>query len=293
MPRMDKIDGLLNQICQNAARLLNASASSIFLKEGDSFRMRAAHGDCKHLIYEAIYKPGEGITGWIAQGNDFVANNNDQLTSDPHWKGKYDWVETERPCRGLVGLPLKSGNEIIGLIKVENKKDNIFTQGDVDLLKIFAETASEAIETNQQLMREIKGKLYVFVLMPFKGFDDFYEFAIRQSVNRLEHYCERVDERHFTGRISTEIYKCIERANYIIADMTGKNPNVFYEVGYAHALRKEVILLAQDKEDIPFDLQDVNHILYHGNIRSLAKAIEERLGALIAGDRQRFGGVAV
>ena len=44
--------------------------------------------------------------------------------------------------------------------------------------------------------------------------------------------------------------------------MTGRNPNVFYETGYAHALGKHVILLTQEAKDIPFDLKHYQHIIY-------------------------------
>ena len=59
--------------------------------------------------------------------------------------------------------------------------------------------------------------------------------------------------------------------------MTGRNPNVFYEVGYAHALQKEVILLTQDADDIPFDLRVHNHIVYEGKIMRLQELLRKRL----------------
>ncbi len=53
--------------------------------------------------------------------------------------------------------------------------------------------------------------------------------------------------------------------------MTGRNPNVFYEVGYAHALGKIVLLLTQNAEDIPFDLKHRPHTVYAGKIETLRK----------------------
>jgi hypothetical protein len=58
------------------------------------------------------------------------------------------------------------------------------------------------------------------------------------------------------------IYNQISKADFIVADMTGKNPNVFYEVGYAHALDKLVILVTKKDSDIPFDLKQRRHIIY-------------------------------
>ncbi|MBF0539640.1 MAG: hypothetical protein HQL03_15465 [Nitrospirae bacterium] len=65
----------------------------------------------------------------------------------------------------------------------------------------------------------------------------------------------------------------------IIADMTGKNANVFYEVGYAHASGKEVILLTQKAEDIPVDLRNFNHIVYDGKLYILKEELEKRVTA--------------
>ena len=49
--------------------------------------------------------------------------------------------------------------------------------------------------------------------------------------------------------------------------MTGRNANVFYEVGYAHALGKIVLLLTKNADDIPFDLKHHQHIVYGGSVR--------------------------
>lgn len=68
--------------------------------------------------------------------------------------------------------------------------------------------------------------------------------------------------------------------------MTGRNPNVFYEVGYAHALGKIVILLTQDTNDIPFDLKHHQHIVYKGKIDELRKALLPKLRWAI-GEAQR------
>jgi hypothetical protein len=59
--------------------------------------------------------------------------------------------------------------------------------------------------------------------------------------------------------------------------MTGKNPNVFYEVGYAHAMKKPCALITQNSSDIPFDLQHHAHIIYGGRIAELKSSLTSRL----------------
>ena len=102
-------------------------------------------------------------------------------------------------------------------------------------------------------MPATKPKPFVFVLMPFdSSFDDIYNLGISAACKEAGAYCERVDEQVFEERILERIYNQIATAHIIIADMTGRNPNVFYETGYAHALGQRTILLTKKAEDIPF-----------------------------------------
>jgi hypothetical protein len=81
----------------------------------------------------------------------------------------------------------------------------------------------------------------------------------------------------FQETILQRIYNQIAKADLIVADMTTRNPNVFYEVGYAHALGKPVILLTQEADDIPFDLKHYPHIIYGKSISTLLAALESRV----------------
>jgi nucleoside 2-deoxyribosyltransferase len=56
-------------------------------------------------------------------------------------------------------------------------------------------------------------------------------------------------------KVLERVYNQIAKADIIVAEMTGRNANVFYETGYAHALNKRVVLLTQNANDIPFDLK--------------------------------------
>lgn len=113
-------------------------------------------------------------------------------------------------------------------------------------------------------------QIFAFVLMPFdKAFDDIYKIGIKETANSLEILAERVDEQIFREGILERIYRQIELADLIVADMTGQNPNVFYEVGYAHAKGKLCILLTQNADDIPFDLKHHRHIVYGNSIGDL------------------------
>ena len=130
-------------------------------------------------------------------------------------------------------------------------------------------------------------KPFVFVLMPFHGdFGDIYKFGIKGAAAEVGAYAERVDEQHLAGGMLDRIYNQISKADVIVADMTGQNPNVAYEVGYAHALDKVVVLLTQRDEDIPFDLRHHQHIVYGGKIDALRTALTSRLVWAIAESRK-------
>lgn len=134
-------------------------------------------------------------------------------------------------------------------------------------------------------------KPFVFVLMPFnEDFDDIYKLGIKEAAKEVGAYAERVDEQIFNEGILERIFNQISKADVIVADMTGRNPNVFYEVGYAHALGKVVLLLTQKADDIPFDLKHKQHIIY-GNggskIQSLRSELTPRLNWAISESRRK------
>lgn len=121
-------------------------------------------------------------------------------------------------------------------------------------------------------------KPFAFVIMPFlREFDDIYQLGIKPACESAGAYAERVDEQIFHESILQRIYNQISKADVIIADMTGRNPNVFYEAGYAHALGKPVILLTKAAEDIPFDLKHYPHIVYGGRITDLIPELVKRV----------------
>ncbi len=102
-----------------------------------------------------------------------------------------------------------------------------------------------------------------FVLMPFaKEFDPVYKRCIEPTLFKRKWVCKRADGIFKPQEIMTLIWEQILRADLIIADLTGRNPNVFYELGYAHALHKNTVLITQSIDDVPFDLRHRQMIKY-------------------------------
>ncbi len=105
----------------------------------------------------------------------------------------------------------------------------------------------------------------ISVMMPFsKDFRDVYD-AIRSACASADFNCQRVDEVWNNSEIVQDIFELIFTSSIVIADFSQRNPNVFYEVGIAHTLGKEVIPIAQNDGDIPFDLHHHRVLLYHNN----------------------------
>jgi len=100
----------------------------------------------------------------------------------------------------------------------------------------------------------------IFVMMPYdQKFDDIYnniKRVVEEDVSKLRLLCRRLDDIKSAGRITEDLTSHIQTSPLLIADITGNNPNVMWEVGYAMALMKPVILIAQSIDSIPFDLKD-------------------------------------
>jgi hypothetical protein len=103
-----------------------------------------------------------------------------------------------------------------------------------------------------------------FVVMPFRAELNFFYLYLRRHLHEKHGLrVERADHKILTVPLLEKIREQIVQAKVLIADITGRNPNVFYELGLAHALEKPVILLTQDKaEEVPTDIRHLEFIRY-------------------------------
>lgn len=124
-------------------------------------------------------------------------------------------------------------------------------------------------------MSSASEELFAFVLMPFDDkFKDLYVYGIKGTAKKLGINAQRLDDQIYREGMLERIYRQIDAADIVVADMSGKNPNVFYEVGYAHARNKLCILLTSSADDIPFDLKHHRHIVHNGSAATLAEHLE-------------------
>lgn len=128
------------------------------------------------------------------------------------------------------------------------------------------------------------------VLMPFTTAwsTRIWTGVLKPKIEALGFEPVRADDL-FGRDVMEDIWQMVLTSEVVVADITGRNANVFYELGIAHTLGKNVILLTQSTEDIPFDLNRYRHVIYQDNLDGY-KVLETGLaGALneIAAQRSR------
>jgi len=118
---------------------------------------------------------------------------------------------------------------------------------------------------------------HCFYLCPFsEPFNTVYSEHVVPAVKELGHTISRADEIFGTQPIIEDIWEGINTAEIILADVTGRNPNVMYEIGMAHTVGKPVIIITQTIDDVPFDLKHFRCIVYTYTPKGI-KSLEERI----------------
>jgi hypothetical protein len=117
-----------------------------------------------------------------------------------------------------------------------------------------------------------------FVIMPFGGWlDDYYQSIYKPAIEAAGLAPHRADDLFRPSTIVNDIWAYTKAARVLVADLTGKNPNVFYELGLAHALAKPAIIVAESMDDVPFDLRALRVLVYDKNAPNWGTALKEKV----------------
>jgi hypothetical protein len=144
---------------------------------------------------------------------------------------------------------------------------------------------------------EVKSTDICFVMMSFSPpIGDYYSTIYEPSIQKTGLRPLRADADIFgTGKIIDQIWRGINSAKVLVAELTGRNPNVFYELGLAHALDKPVVLVCSraNEHDVPFDLQHIRVIYYDvtdpfWGSKLIEKIAENVLSAIKSPEEARF-----
>ena len=126
--------------------------------------------------------------------------------------------------------------------------------------------------------------LLVSVMMPFHPrFDEVYR-ALRETAESAGLKCRRADDIWENPAVMQDVVSLIDRSRVVICDCSDRNANVFYEIGIAHTLGREVILITQAETDIPFDLRHLRYVSYLNNgegREELKRRVATRLANLV------------
>jgi len=102
-----------------------------------------------------------------------------------------------------------------------------------------------------------------FVMMPFgEWFDRYYQEIYAPAIKEAGFEPVRADELFTTGSVVEQVWEQVQKSRVLLADLTDRNANVFYELGLAHAAIKPVVLTAARLDDVPFDLRHLRVIVY-------------------------------
>jgi hypothetical protein len=139
----------------------------------------------------------------------------------------------------------------------------------------------------------------IFVLMPFeKELKPIYDDIIKPTVQKKGFNAKRADEIINNKSIMSDIWNSICKSRLIIADITFFNPNVMYELGIAHTIGKEVILINQKnkrKSKFPFDIYHIRRITYDNSATggvTLSNELGNTIEWIIRNDEIRTDGNA-
>jgi len=127
----------------------------------------------------------------------------------------------------------------------------------------------------------------VFVVMQFTPpYDELYRDVIKPVCEEILGVAVvRADDIAGPGLIIADIARHIVEANVVIADISVRNPNVYYEVGFSHALHKPTILIAEKPTDLPFDVSPFRILFYENTIGGKARieaGLRKHLEAVLA-----------
>jgi hypothetical protein len=149
-------------------------------------------------------------------------------------------------------------------------------------LGLFA-WGNEPIEFTDVSVSEEPGK--VFVVMQFsEPYQELYQDVIQPVTRDFGLEAHHAGEVFGPGIILDDIVHDINEAKIVVAEITEQNQNVFYELGYAHALRKPTILLAEKNKDLPFDVSGYRCLFYENSIggkRKVEEGLRKHLQAIL------------
>jgi CheY-like chemotaxis protein len=129
-------------------------------------------------------------------------------------------------------------------------------------------------------LKSMRAQQYAFVAMPFDNhYDDVYEKAIRPAIRKAGLECVRANEVPHNRNIPSVVSELVNRSKLVVFVADGGNANAYYEAGFADAMGKEVIIVANTEERLRIDVSS-RHTIRYGSGRELRAALTDKIVAL-------------
>lgn len=125
--------------------------------------------------------------------------------------------------------------------------------------------------------------LLIMMIDPQRAEVDDVKTTIQEEFARFNIRAVRADDIEHSGEITHRILEEIRSAEFLIADVSGERPSIYYEMGYAHAVGKRVILYRKKGERLHFDLS-VHNCPEYASMTELRDKLRKRLTAILKGE---------
>lgn len=191
------------------------------------------------------------------------------------------------------GVPTDKVSEFLDVFLTSLRSAELLTEHDGKLRLADVEGGGANAEAESPTLKKLERTVKVdatdscFVMMPFAlPLGGYYESIYKPAIEKAGLKPVRADAEIFgAGKIMEQVWTGIRRAKVLVAELTSRNPNVFYELGLAHALQKPVVLISSNESDVPFDLKYIRVIYYDvtdpfWGQKLLAKVAENILSAI-------------
>jgi hypothetical protein len=190
-------------------------------------------------------------------------------------------------------VPAEKHDEFKGLFLDDLREANLIEERD-GKTRVIDVSSGEGVQSDtgatlKKLSKsvDLKEGDSCFVMMPFAGpVGGYYKTIYEPAIVKAGLKAVRADDDIFSvGKIIDQICQAIVDARVLVAELSGRNANVFYELGLAHALKKPVVLVSSNMADVPFDVKHIRVILYDMNDpfwgdKLIAKVSENILSAI-------------
>lgn len=239
----------------------------VFRKSGDSLCQIILNSGLEREVFVGLAAPATAyiIAGFRASKWEPIANAG--WNTPPR---ENEWVKVMvRIIGSTIDLYVDEVRVVSGTAIIEKAQLGLFINGP-------AEVRVRNIQVSEH-------RPQAFVVMQFTDeFNALYREVIKPTCEAFGYETIRADDVYKNGLIITDITSSIRAASVVVADITPNNANVFYEVGYAHAIMKPTILLAEKGRDLPFDVSAFRTVFYENTIGGKTM-VEERLRKHLSG----------